>query len=425
MLHRSAAGVAAVQRRAVGVLSGVQVLGGLGVAAGVAVGGLIAVGVAGTEWVAGLAQTASVTGTAVAALPLAHLTDRFGRRRGLAAGLLVGALGAAVVLVAASARSLPLLLLGTFLFGAATASGLQARYAATDLAAPEHRARDMSAVVWATTVGAVIGPNLADPAGRVALRLGLPQLAGAYLFSLAAFLLAAAVVATALRPDPLLLARARSAVAGRPHPVRQPLSDTLALIRRTPPARLGVVAIAVGHTAMVAVMVMTPVHMRHVDVALTVIGLVISVHILGMYALSPLVGLAVDRAGRRPVLLAASLLLLCAAAIAGTSPADDAPRLGLGLFLLGVGWSGTLIAGSTLLSESVPEQARVDVQGASDLVMYGCGALGGALAGVVVGLGSYALLTLLAGVLVLGLLVLVLRTGGVSGGFEQTFDVES
>jgi MFS family permease len=422
---RSAVEVAAVQRRAVGVLSGVQVLGGLGVAAGVAVGGLIAVGVSGTESVAGLAQTSSVTGTAVAALPLAHLTERAGRRVGLAAGLLVGALGAAVVLVAATLRSLPMLLVGTFLFGAATASGLQARYAATDLAQPDHRARAMSTVVWATTVGAVAGPNLADPAGRVAMRLGLPQLSGAYLFSFVAFLLAAVLVGTALRPDPLLLARARSAVAGIAHSTRRPLRDTLGLIRATPAARVGVAAIAVGHTAMVSVMVMTPVHMRHMDVALTVIGLVVSVHILGMYALSPLVGWAVDRLGRRPVLLGAVGLLLAAAAIAGTAPADDARRLGLGLFLLGVGWSGTLIAGSTLLSESVPADARVDVQGASDLVMYGCGALGGAMAGVVVGLGSYGLLTLLTGVLVLGLLWLVVHTRGVSDGFEQTFDVSS
>ncbi len=403
----SAAGagfLAAVQRRTVGVLSGAQVLGGIGVGAGVAVGGLIAAGLAGSDSAAGLASTASTLGAAVAAVPLSRLMNRRGRRPGLAAGLLVGALGAGVVLVASVLRWLPLLLLGTFLFGTANATGLQARYAATDLAEPRHRARALSLVVWATTIGAVAGPNLADPAGRIALRLGLPMLAGPYLFSLAAFALGALLLTMLLRPDPLLLSRRRFTADGGPATPALPLREAYAVVARSPRALLGLGAVVVAHTAMVAVMVMTPIHMRHVDVSLTVIGLVVSVHIAGMYAFSPVVGWAVDRFGRVPVIYVGAGVLLASAAVAGTAPAGDSARLGVGLFLLGLGWSCGLVAGSTLLTESVPASARTSVQGAADLAMNAAGAVGGALAGVVVAVASYGWLTVGAAVLV-GLLV--------------------
>ncbi len=403
----SAAGagfLAAVQRRTVGVLSGAQVLGGIGVGAGVAVGGLIAAGLAGSDSAAGLASTASTLGAAVAAVPLSRLMNRRGRRPGLAAGLLVGALGAGVVLVASVLRWLPLLLLGTFLFGTANATGLQARYAATDLAEPRHRARALSLVVWATTIGAVAGPNLADPAGRIALRLGLPMLAGPYLFSLAAFALGALLLTMLLRPDPLLLSRRRFTADGGPATPALPLREAYAVVARSPRALLGLGAVVVAHTAMVAVMVMTPIHMRHVDVSLTVIGLVVSVHIAGMYAFSPVVGWAVDRLGRVPVIYLGAGVLLASAAVAGTAPAGDSARLGVGLFLLGLGWSCGLVAGSTLLTESVPASARTSVQGAADLAMNAAGAVGGALAGVVVAVASYGWLTVGAAVLV-GLLV--------------------
>jgi MFS family permease len=147
--------------------------------------------------------------------------------------------------------------------------------------------------------------------------------------------------------------------------------------------------------------VMTPIHMRHVSVSLVVVGLVISVHIAGMYAFSPLVGWGVDRFGRVQVILLGAGLLLLATLIAGSAPADDARRLGLGLFLLGLGWSCTLVAGSTLLTESVPEVARPAVQGTADLMMNGAGAVGGALAGVVIALSSYGVLNVFAAGLVL------------------------
>lgn len=382
--------IAAVQRRTVAVLSAAQVLGGLGVGIGVAVGGLMAADVAGTDAVAGLAQTCGVLGAAIVAIPLAGLTRRRGRRSGLVAGMLLGTLGAATVVTASVLASLPLLLAGLLLVGAATAAGLQARYGATDLAEPGHTARSLSMVVWATTVGSVLGPNLADPAGRLGASVGLPALAGPFLVTFVAFGASAAVLAAFLRPDPLRLATLGDAdAAPRPGGGQPGFAASLRVVARAPRALVGLAAIASSHVAMVSVMVMTPVHMAHVDVSLSVIGLVISVHVLGMYAASPLVGYLADRAGRVPVVVAGALITATAAVVSGSAPPHDAVRLGVGLFLLGLGWSCGLVAGSALLSESVPREHRTAAQGTSDLVMNGCAAIGGSLAGVVVAAASY------------------------------------
>ena len=198
-------------------------------------------------------------------------------------------------------ESVVIILPGMLLVGVATAVGLQVRYAASDLASPEHGARDLSIVVWATTIGAVLGPNLMQPAADLAEPTGLPPLAGPYVVTGAALALAAVVVWVMLRPDPLLLARERGGETSVRHRHGK-LSASLRIIRASPGALFGVAALAVGHCVMVMVMVMTPVHMQHVDVTLTVIGLVISVHILGMYALSPLVGMLSDRAGSKVVI---------------------------------------------------------------------------------------------------------------------------
>jgi MFS family permease len=408
-LAPTAPDIARAQRRTLAVLSGAQVLGGLGVGAVAAVGGLLAAGVAGSEGAAGLASTANVVGAAIAALPLVRVTDRHGRRAGLACGLLIAAVGAAAVVVGAAGSSLPMLFLGFLLTGAATAAGLQARYAATDLARQQHRARDLSIVVWATTLGAVAGPNLADPTGLFALQLGLPELSGGYLLALLTFGAAALGVMVLLRPDPLLTARARAVDAGQAHAPRPALRHSLSVVNRSADARLALAAIVVAHTAMVSVMVMTPIHMQHVDVSLVIIGVVISVHILGMYAFSPLVGLASDRIGRRPVLAGGAILLLAACLVSGTAAADDSIGLGVGLFLLGLGWSCGLVAGSTLLTESVPEPERPGVQGASDLLMNTAGAVGGAVAGVIFAVATYGWLALIAAVPAALLLMWLLR----------------
>jgi len=390
------------------VLCGAQILGGLGVGAHLAAGALLAVQISGSESVAGLASTSTVLGAALAAVPLASLTSDRGRRYGLSAGLLSGFAGAVIVVIGAWQASVLAVLLGTTLTGAAAASGLQARYAATDLASPERSARALSIVVWATTVGSVLGPNLTGPGAVIARALDIPELAGSYVIAAAAFLAAAGVIWVRLRPDPLLLARSQdpsaTPVVAGPH-MRHRAREAWAVVRVRLDARLGLTAVALGHAAMVGVMVMTPVHMAHADVSITVIGLVISVHILGMYALSPIVGWASDRFGRHAVLIAGALILLAAAAVTGSADADHSISMGAGLFLLGLGWSCCLVAGSTLLSESVPAASRQDVQGLSDLTMNLSGALGGLVAGGVFAALSYGWLTLLAGVIVLPLAV--------------------
>ncbi len=387
--------VAAIQRRAVTVLSTAQVFGGLAIAGSVAAGSLIAASVADSEAAAGLAQTAGVLGAAVLALPLARIALGRGRRAALATGYGIGAGGAVIVIVGAVLRNLPLVLLGCFFVGVASAAGYQARYAATDLATEEHRARSLSWVVWAGTVGAVLGPNLLNVSGNLGLRMGLPQLAGPYVLAAACLAIASAALLLFLRPDPYLTAVAHRAARGEASH-RPSLRDGLHHLRGRPRAILGIAAIATGHVVMVMVMVMTPVHMAHVDVTLQLIGLVISVHVAGMYALSPVVGWAVDRFGRIPVVVTGIGILVASCVIAGLAPGDAVPMLGIGLFLLGLGWSCTLIAGSTMVTDEVEPVERPAVQGLSDLVMNAAGAVGGAVAGVVVLVSSYGVLCAVA-----------------------------
>jgi MFS family permease len=406
MTQTTTADVAAVQRRAIGVLSTGAVLGGIAVAGSWAAGALIAVGISDSEAAAGLAQTSGTFGAAVLALPLARIALVRGRRSALSLGYGIGALGAVVVVIAAVIRSLPLLLVGTFLVGVASASTYQARYAATDLAAQEHRARALSWVVWAGTIGAVLGPNLLNASGSLALRLGLPQLSGPYVVAAACLVATAVVIGSRLRPDPYLTALRLRHEPGTAV-VHPRLRDGLHHLRGRPRAVLGIATIAVGHIVMVMVMVMTPVHMAHVDVTLQLIGLVISVHVAGMYALSPVVGWAVDRFGRVQVIAAGVAILMTACVVAGLAPAESVLQLGVGLFLLGLGWSCTLIAGSTLVTDEVDEAERPAVQGLSDLTMNAAGALGGVIAGVVVYAWSYGVLCAVAGI-PLALLVVAL-----------------
>ena len=386
-----------VQRHVVRTLVVAQMLGGVGMSAGVAVGALLAEEVSGSARWAGLGGTFQILGAAVIAIPMSRLMAARGRRPGLALGYGLAALGAVGLVTAGVIGSFALLLVSSVLFGGATASNSQSRYAAADLAAPQHRARDLSIVVWATTVGSVLGPNLVGPSAPVAQWLGLPTLTGPYVFSLIGLLLAIAVVSLRLRPDPLLEARRRRIADGDDSgPAHGSVSRGLRVIAAIPAARLGLLTLALGHVVMVSVMVMTPLHMAHGDAGLELIGLVISIHIVGMFAFSPLTGLAVDRFGGRAVAVVGSVVLSTATLLASAAPEGGSATLGLGLFLLGLGWSCTLVAGSTMLTAAVPAIERPGAQGASDLVMGLVAGLGGALAGVVVDRASFSVLALLA-----------------------------
>ena len=383
-----------LQHRVVRTLATAQILNGVGVAGTVAAGSLLVSSITDSETLAGLAQTSAVLGAAALALPLARLTARGGRRLALSVGYISGVVGSIFAILGGAQRNLFFMLLGTFLVGAASAAGYQARFAAIDLATNETRAKQLSFVVWGSTIGAVAGPNLMDPSGNLAELFNLPRLVGPYLVSATTLFFATIVIQIFLRPDPYLTAEKQANVVQHKGSTKAALSH----IRSNPKALFAISAIAIGHVAMVSVMVMTPIHMKHVDVSLRIIGFVISVHVLGMYAFSPIVGSLSDRLGRIRVIQIGLAILLVSTIVAGTAEADNAVQLGVGLFLLGLGWSCTLIAGSAFLSESVSIEMRPASQGASDLVMNLAGAGGGALAGLIIGTLSYGWLCIFAAI---------------------------
>jgi MFS family permease len=383
-----------VRRNTLRTLSIAQIISGLGVAGAVPAGALLVLDISGSEALAGLAQTFSVLGAALMAIPLARITQRGGRRAALSTGYTIGAVGALLTVFGGSMRIFPLVYIGILLVGAASASGYQSRFAATDLAEERHRGRDLSYVVWAGTVGSVLGPNLVGKTSSLAHTIGLPRLTGPYLVAGFMLLLGAIVIFVFLRPDPYLFSRVEAQITetSRKGSIRLAMKT----IRESKTASLALFAIVVGHIVMVSIMAMTPIHMHHFHDSLTIIGLVISVHIAGMYAFSPVMGWLSDKWGPPRVIFLGVLTLATAAVVAGTAPMRGSGVLGFGLFLLGLGWSATLVAGSSLLAKSVPIELRPSVQGTSDLMMNGAGAIGGALAGLIIAFASFSALCALA-----------------------------
>lgn len=379
--------LARLRRRSLGLLAVGQVLGGLGTGSALSVGALAASDLAGEGW-SGMAATMSTLGTALLAVPLARLSDRRGRRPSLTAAALIAAAGVGLCAVGIATSAVLLLFLGLAAAGAATAAALQSRFAATDLATAQTRGRDLSLVVWSTTVGAVIGPNLVEPGAVIGQSLGLPALSGVFVFAAVAQLLAATTYAVLLRPDPLLVSRslpppapASTGASGAP-----PVADDQGRPERV---RLAIMTLALSHATMVALMAMTPVHLVHGGAMLSVVGLTISLHIAGMFALSPVFGILSDRLGRIPTMLVGQAMLVCAAVVTALAPDDHRVVMG-GLILLGLGWSASTIAGSALLTESAPAATRVRLQGRGDMLMSFAGAVGGALSGPVLALAGYA-----------------------------------
>ncbi|MEU6414371.1 MFS transporter, partial [Microbispora sp. NPDC046933] len=381
--------------RRIGVLVTGNLLGGVAVASGIAVGGLLLERLGGTS-VAGLGRAASVLGAAVAAVPLAGVAARHGRRRSLALGYAIAVLGGVLIVTAAVVAQLAVLLAGLAMFGVGQAVNLQSRYAAADGAAPGARARAMSIVIWATTIGSVAGPNLSEVADRFGRWLGLPGLAGPYVFSVVSFALAGAVVAVFLRPAVRSSAPAPNEAAPNEAGTDEAGTDeagrsiqavgAVAALRwaaADPAARFAVVLIAVAHAMMVMVMVMTPLHMQHHGMSLQLVGVVISLHVLGMYALSPVFGWLADRIGAVRT-ACAGMLMLGAAVVLGfvaASASEGSTLTALALIVLGVGWSASMISASALLAGTAADHVRVPLQGATDAGMNYAGAAAAALAG--------------------------------------------
>ncbi|WMY77904.1 MFS transporter [Citricoccus sp. I39-566] len=421
------------QRRAVRVLGAAQVFSGLGNGATLSLGSILAVDLSGAESSAGLANTAMTLGSAAVSIPLAGVAARRGRRVALGFGLAAGLLGQGLMVAAVVTRSFPLLLLGAFLVGFAAAVNLQARFAVTDLSDPQHRGRDLSVVVWAVTVGAVLGPNMVGPGAVLAGWLGINAHAGPFLISAAGMAVGAAIILAGLRPDPLLLRRELEGAtpgaapgtdgpgptsAGHPGvtvPPRGARAGSWAagwrVVRARPTALAAVLAVAGAHAAMVGLMSMTPLHLQHeAGVAghelgmhpdtVVLIGFTISLHVAGMYALSPVMGLLSDRHGPARVASAGLAMLLMAAVLTGLFPHVHAAVVA-GLVVLGLGWSAATVAGSTLLVAALSPDERVPAQGFSDAVMSLAGAVGSLAAGPLMGAVGFAGLSAALGVMVI------------------------
>jgi MFS family permease len=363
---------AALQRRTLTSLRIAQVPGQAAVAGMVAVVTLLASDMLGSDRLAGIGSASFTLGAALTMVPLAAFMRRRGRRPGMTAALLIGAAGAAIAATGGQLRFFPLFVVGMILFGAGQASTLQGRYVAADLAEPEHQATAIAAIVWIGALGAVFGPLLTPFEKAAARSIGLDELIGPFVFATFLFLAAAAVVWTRLRPDPLAVSGGIDPTAERTRPIKQ-VRASIDVIAQSSGARLGFAAMAISQAAMVGVMTMTPPHMKDHDHA-NLSAFVIAVHILGMYGLAPFVGRAVEHIGRvRSIQIGAVVLGsgTMATVLAGYVPA----LMFVGLFFLGLGWNIGLIAGSTLLTASVPAKSKVEVQGTSDLTMSFCGAL--------------------------------------------------
>ena len=398
-----------IQRRTLKVLAAGQILGGLGMGAAFSLGSLLTAQVGGSDAYAGLSATTSTLGTALFAIPLARLAGRIGRRLALTIGALIALVGAIFVIQAAFADNLPFLLASMLMMGAGGAINLQTRFAAADLAIPENRARDLSLVVWATTVGIVIGPNLVGPGDAIGYALGLPHFTGAFALAAIAQLCAAALYFIALRPDPLLLSREINATTDMP-PAKKGFGAAIRILASNAPAATAVFTLAMSHATMVAVMAMTPIHLADHGVILPLIGLTISLHTAGMYAFAPVFGWLADRLGRTVVILIGQAILLASLLINFVAP-DSMTAVTIALVLLGLGWSAATVSASALLTESVETQDRTTVQGFSDTTMSLAGAGGGALAGLVLAAVGYGMLNVYSIVLVLSVAVAVVMLG--------------
>ncbi|WP_344615077.1 MFS transporter [Dactylosporangium salmoneum] len=392
----------ALHQRTLSVVMASQVFSGAGLAAGVTVGALLAEQMLGASALSGLPAALYTGGSAVAALTVGRLSQRLGRRVGLAAGYAAGALGGAGVVAAAALGNVALLLVSLLVYGAGTATNLQARYAGADLSGPGRRGRAVSSVLVTTTVGAVIGPNLVAATGRGAEHFGLPALAGPFALAAVAYAFAGVILFLLLRPDPLLISRTLPP---------DPAPAATEARRGSASVTAGAATMVLTQLVMVAVMTMTPVHMRAHGHDLAATGLVISLHIAAMYLPSLFTGILVDRIGRVPIAVASGVTLLAAGIVSATAPDDSVPLLALALILLGLGWNLGLVSGTAMITDAAPVERRARIQGNVDLCIALAGAGGGIASGLVMSATSYATLSIIGGLLALAVIpFVVVRT---------------
>jgi MFS family permease len=397
-------------KRTLIIISISQIFGGAGLAAGVTVGALLAQQMLGTDAFAGVPSGLFTLGSAGAALIVGRLSQRYGRRTGLTAGFMIGGLGAIGVITAAIINSVFLLFASLLIYGAGTATNLQARYAGTDLANNKQRATAISITMVFTTFGAVAGPNLVNVMGDFALAIGVPSLAGPFILSAAAFILAGLVLFVLLRPDPLVIARTIEASKQESNRLGYS-ADTEQMVNKRE-IIVGAAIMVLTQIVMVAIMTMTPVHMRHHGHDLGEIGLVIGFHIAAMYLPSLVTGVLVDKFGRTAMAIASGATLLLAGLISAIAPGDSTILLVIALSLLGLGWNFGLISGTALIVDSTDTSNRAKTQGTVDVLIALSGASGGALSGMIVAGSSYTALSFIGGLLSLLLIPVVIWSRG-------------
>ncbi|EEL71399.1 MFS transporter [Bacillus mycoides] len=393
-------------KRTLIIVSISQMFGGAGLAAGITVGALLAQQMLGTDAYAGLPAAMFTMGSAVAAFFVGKLSQKYGRRIGLATGFIIGGLGAIGVVLAALTNSIILLLVSLLIYGAGTATNLQARYAGTDLADKKQRATAISITMVMTTFGAVAGPNLVGVMGNFADSIGIPNLAGPFILSAAAFILAGLVLFIMLRPDPLIIANIIERYKQEHTYKGQSVTNETLENKRA--ITIGAIVMILTQIVMVAIMTMTPVHMGHHGHGLSAVGLVIGFHVGAMYLPSLVTGMLIDKIGRTAMSIAGGMILLAAGVIAAIAPSDSLLLLIVALSLLGLGWNLGLISGTAQIVDSTTPSTRAKTQGKIDVFIALAGASGGAMSGMVVANSSYAALSLAGGLLALLLIPVVM-----------------
>jgi len=395
-------------RRTLMIVGISQIFGGAGLAAGITVGALIAQDMLGTDRFAGVPTALFTLGSAVAAYLVGQLSQRFGRRLGLAAGFLTGGVGAIGVVIAALTNNILLLFTSLLIYGAGSATNLQARYAGTDMANTKQRATAISIAMVSTTFGAVAGPNLVDVMGGFAVSIGVPALAGPFILAATAFILAGLVHLVFLHPDPLLVANGIAAVINRGKEDHSIVNSSSTKQSERRGIVVGATLMILTQIVMVGIMTMTPVQMRHHGQGLSEVGMVISIHVAFMYLPSYVTGILVDKIGRTIMAIASGAILLAAGVFASIAPADSMLFLIIALALLGLGWNFGLICGTALIVDATHASIRAKTQGTVDVLIALAGATGGALSGMVVAKSSYETLSLAGGIFSLLLIPVVI-----------------
>ena len=397
---------ASVRGKLMATLFVAQVCGSTGQSIGMAVGSIVAASITGTNTWSGLPIAVGALGTALASWPLARLMARSGRRPGLALGYGLAVIGALLTMMGVGVRSFSLLLGGMALFGIASTSNLLARYAAADVTSPAQRGRAMGLIVWGSTIGSIIGPNLMAPALRLGVLLGVSSVASAFLIAVGSYALASLLIAVFLRPDPLAIARHSQAIAdaGRPAGPARRLGAILADVR----VQIALATLSISQFVMISTTSTSPLYLHDQGHHVQTIGLAVSFHLAGMYVTSPLSGWLCDRFGRLLMIGVGAVILIVAVLLAGLAPGTDRVLVILALFLNGVGWNLAFVAGSALLTDALTPAERPSIQGFADLFMGLMGALGSAAGGMILGVWGFAILNAVGGALALGPLAVTL-----------------